>query len=252
VAVNPASRSRSAWAEDRLRRAIVSGELEPGERVLVELLAQEWEISATPLREALRTLAGEGLIVLESQRGARVAPVSPSELAEVYELRLIVEPLAIRLSFQAGDDEWLEGVEAAWRELRAVQAPGPPSPLDLEPAHTDFHLALVGRCGSHALIRLVAVLTTQAVRFRTLAAAERPGGNRRSLAEHGQLYEFARAGAGESGARLAAEHLSWPLATLGDEAFARAAERIAAVDSALTLAGMEALSPVGRRGRSRA
>ena len=86
-------RTRAEWAEDHLRRAIITGDLAPGERVFVEQLSATWRLSATPLREALRTLAGQGLIVLDAQRGARVAKVSVDEMMEVYELRLIVEPL---------------------------------------------------------------------------------------------------------------------------------------------------------------
>ena len=148
-------RSRTIWAEDRLRHAIVSGELAPGERVLIEPLAQAWDLSATPLREALRTLAGEGLVVLDAQRGARIAPVSEQELTEVYELRLIVEPLAFRLSVLACDETWLDRLDVAWAALQTAHAARPSSPLDLEPAHTDFHLALVANCGSDALLRLV-------------------------------------------------------------------------------------------------
>ena len=163
-------RSRTIWAEDRLRHAIVSGELAPGERVLIEPLAQAWDLSATPLREALRTLAGEGLVVLDAQRGARIAPVSEQELTEVYELRLIVEPLAFRLSVLACDETWLDRLDVAWAALQTAHAARPSSPLDLEPAHTEFHFALVANCGSDALLRLVSVLATQALRFRTLAA----------------------------------------------------------------------------------
>lgn len=235
------ARSRTVWAEDRLRRAIVSGELAPGARVRAERLAAEWEISATPLREALRTLAGEGLIVLDAQRGARVAPVSLEEVADVYELRLIAEPLAFRLSVESGDGQWLVGVEETWAALQRAQSARGVKPLDLEPAHTEFHLALVAACGSRSLLRLVTVLSTQALRFRTLAASRRPGGNRRSLAEHRRLCGLARAGDGAEGARLLAMHLAWPLATLGDEAVDRAASRLASLDPELAIAGLAAL-----------
>src|SRR5580765_1069962 len=56
--------SRTEWAEARLRSTIVSGELPPGARVRVEELAAKWDVSSTPLREAIRSLAGEGLITL--------------------------------------------------------------------------------------------------------------------------------------------------------------------------------------------
>ena len=98
--------------------------------MLIEPLAQAWNLSATPLREALRTLAGEGLVVLDAQRGARIAPVSEQELTEVYELRLIVEPLAFRLSVLASDEAWLDRLDAAWAALApdAWATPQPAGP----------------------------------------------------------------------------------------------------------------------------
>jgi DNA-binding GntR family transcriptional regulator len=226
-----APRSRTAWAEARLRLAIVAGELAPGSRVLVEPLAERWEISATPLREALRTLAGEGLIVLDPQRGARVSTVSLPEMVELYELRLMLEPYAFRLSLAARDPEWLEGVRAAWENLRLVQSRKAVSPLELEPAHTDFHLALAGGCESASLLRLVSTLSTQALRFRVLMAPGRPGGNRQSLAEHRRLVDLASAGAPEEGARFLALHLGWPLAAAVEEQeLARIAARLSGLD----------------------
>jgi DNA-binding GntR family transcriptional regulator len=235
-------RSRTAWAEARLRQAIVSGELEPGSRVLVESLAERWEISATPVREALRSLAGEGLIVLDPQRGARVSSVSLPDMVELYELRLMLEPYAFRLSLAERGSDWLDGVQAAWESLQLVQSRKAVSPLELEPAHTDFHLALAGGCASASLLRLVSTLSTQALRFRVLMAPDRPGGNRQSLTEHRRLAELAAKGAPDEGARFLALHLGWPLAAAVDDAgIARVVDRLAGLDAGVA-AGLAALA----------
>ena len=208
--------TRAEWAEERLRRAIIVGDFAPEQRILVEQLAAEWRLSATPLREALRTLAGEGLIVLDAQRGARVASVSIDEMIEVYELRLTVEPFALRLSIEADGLVWRERLGAAWEALDAAHRRRPKTPFELEPAHTDFHLALVGGCGSEALLRWTSLLATQALRFRMLVATRRPGGNRQSRAEHLRLYELATGGHPDEATSFLAEHISWPLATVVD------------------------------------
>ena len=111
--------SRTEWAEARLRSTIVSGELAPGARVRVEELAAKWEVSSTPLREAIRSLAGEGLITLSPQRGARVSEVSRGEMEDVYATRLMLEPYVLRLSLERAGDEWLAELERAWNELDA-------------------------------------------------------------------------------------------------------------------------------------
>jgi DNA-binding GntR family transcriptional regulator len=236
-------RTRTEWATDRLRRAIITGELAAGERVLVEQLAAEWRLSATPVREALRTLAGEGLVVLDAQRGARVAELSEQEMLEVYELRLMVEPYAFKLSIERSEPAWRERVARGWEQLRQAHARHATSPIDLEPAHTDFHVALVSGCGSDVLVRLTSLFATQALRFRTLLAPRRPGGNRQSSAEHRRLAELALAGSAEEGTSFLAMHLSWPLATaVPAEAMEARMQRLASLRPDLVLDGLAELT----------
>lgn len=238
--------TRAEWAEERLRNAIIVGDFAPDQRILVEQLAAEWRLSATPLREALRTLAGEGLIVLDAQRGARVASVSIDEMTEVYELRLTVEPFALRLSIEADEPGWRERLGTAWKMLDAAHGTRPKTPFDLEPAHTDFHLALVGGCGSETLLRFVSLLAHQALRFRTLVAPRRPGGNRQSRAEHLRLYELATSGQADEATSFLARHISWPLATvIESEAATRTIQRIGELRSDLVVEG---LAELGIRG----
>ncbi|MGA0205557.1 MAG: GntR family transcriptional regulator, partial [Ilumatobacteraceae bacterium] len=63
--------TRADWADERLRAEILTGRLRPGDRIPVERLAEAWGVSATPIRESLRRLAGDGLVDLTPQRGAR-------------------------------------------------------------------------------------------------------------------------------------------------------------------------------------
>jgi GntR family carbon starvation induced transcriptional regulator len=244
-------RTRAQWAEWRLREAIIAGELQPGARVRVEDLAVEWEVSSTPLREALRTLAGDGLIVLSPQRGARVATMSTGEMFGIWELRLLLETHALWLSLQNGDERWSGELDRVWRELDRAQRSKPKTPFGLEPAHTDFHRTLISGCGSATLLRATDQLAAQAMRFRTLAAPRRPGGPRQSRAEHRRLYRLAKARAVEEAVPVLAAHIGWPvLACIGVEAFEGMLERIAAMreQSELVLAGLRGvgeLEPVG-------
>lgn len=94
------AQSVSQQISDYLRAAIVQGAVKPGQRLIEETLAQELGVSRTPVREALRRLEAEGLIEFEAQKGARVRPVSADELAELYELRVLLEGHAARLAAQ--------------------------------------------------------------------------------------------------------------------------------------------------------
>ena len=216
--------SRTAWAEERLRSTIVSGELAPGSRVRVEELAERWQVSPTPLREAVRTLAGEGLITLRPQRGARVAEISAAEMQDVYATRVLLEPIVLRLSLERADEAWADGVSQAFAELEAAFAAGPETPLGLEPERGAFHRSLRLASGSPSLLRICEQLATQSLRYEVLTSAPTVNG----VAEHRELFEAAVALDEQSVIALSTLHLGRTVkSALGDEALATMVERVA-------------------------
>jgi DNA-binding GntR family transcriptional regulator len=88
-------RTAQAVVADRLRRAILSGQLPPGSRLLQAAVAEEMRTSTTPVREAMRELAGEGLLDLDPHRGVMVHTSTRQELEEIYQIRSLLEPVAI-------------------------------------------------------------------------------------------------------------------------------------------------------------
>ena len=104
-------RTSHQFVKDRLRRAIVRGELSGGTRLIQNDIASEFGVSTTPVREALRDLATEGLIRLDAHRGAIVHEVDAEEFAEIYEMRLVLEPLAVRRAIARITDEALDRAE---------------------------------------------------------------------------------------------------------------------------------------------
>ena len=78
-------------ATDKLRSAILSGQYQPGERLVEDRLSTEMGVSRVPIREALRQLATEGLVTVLPRRGASVAEVSPAVAADLVEVRAVVE-----------------------------------------------------------------------------------------------------------------------------------------------------------------
>ena len=85
----------SARIADEIRIAVLRGEMRPGMRIRQELLAAKFGASRIPVREALKQLENEGLVVLAPNRGAWIADVNSEESIEVYKIREVVEPLAI-------------------------------------------------------------------------------------------------------------------------------------------------------------
>ena len=88
-----------------LRNAIIHGELKPGERLMEEKLAKSLEVSRTPVREAIRMLELEGLVVMLPRKGAEVARITVEDLQETLEVRMAVEDLAVRLASLRIDEE---------------------------------------------------------------------------------------------------------------------------------------------------
>lgn len=87
---------RSEGLVDALREAILTGRYAPGTRLVQDDLAEAFGMSRIPLREALRRLEGEGLVVISPNRGAIVRPLAPKDVVDLYDLRLALEALALR------------------------------------------------------------------------------------------------------------------------------------------------------------
>lgn len=199
--------TRAEWVDSLLRRAILSGELRPGQKLLGEKLAEQWGVSATPLRESFQRLAGEGLVVIEPQRGARVAPIGAHDAAEVYELRLLLDPVALRGSIDAasvGDEvdvDYVVQVDRAYDALLAQHR----SSTAFHDAHHEFHLALVRWCPNQRLVRQVDQLLDQSQRYQALGGGAHRRGD--AAAEHRALRDAAVQGDADAAVATLVAHL---------------------------------------------
>jgi DNA-binding GntR family transcriptional regulator len=124
---------------NRLRDAILSGSLKPGEKVLEEQLCVEFGISRAPLREALRLLSQQGLVEHLPRRGSRVAEWSPSDILQLFALRHVLERHAVETALPMDEPESaLEPVRAALERMRRAR-----DELGRDDAHRRFHAAVV-------------------------------------------------------------------------------------------------------------
>src|ERR1035438_1986832 len=96
-----AAPSRTEAVLDAIKHAILAGELPPGQGLVETELAQMLGVSKTPVREALKTLAGAGLVTMSPYRGATVRAIDPASAAAIYDLRLLLEPEAVRRAVRA-------------------------------------------------------------------------------------------------------------------------------------------------------
>ena len=167
-----AGKTLSESAYDALRDDIIRGRLEPEAKLRIDDLRQTYDTGASPLREALNRLAGEGFVTTEGQRGFRVAPISLKDLKEITRLRIMLECEAIRESIRRGDDAWEAGIVAAFHRLSKVESEREHGFPEWELRNQEFHEALIGACDSTWLLRIRRTLYEQHKRYRLISILE--------------------------------------------------------------------------------
>lgn len=109
---------------DAVRRAIVSGQFKPGERLLEAELAERLGVSRAPLREALRQLEDEGLVLSAPHRGTTVARLTPNDVHEIYSLRRVLEELAVSIVVRSISPAELRSLRSLVSEMEAAAGRG--------------------------------------------------------------------------------------------------------------------------------
>jgi DNA-binding GntR family transcriptional regulator len=158
--------SRIEWVEDQLRQAILSGDLKPGERLLTAQLSERFQVSPTPLREALHRFAGEGLVEFVPQRGARVTDLSAADCAELSELRSLLEPRCVARSIEHRDEPWRQKVSSVSSELQAHWRAKPHDARVSETVYRSFYEVITSTCDSKRLRRYSRVIRDQSASYR--------------------------------------------------------------------------------------
>jgi DNA-binding GntR family transcriptional regulator len=143
------SQSLVELAVEHLRRDILSGRTDPGERLVEEQLTRRLGISRAPLREAMRLLAQQGLVEHIPRRGARVAILSDDDVRELYEVRDVLERHAVATTPPAADLAALKDTLEVMRQATADD-----NRLELANAHRRFHVEVVRLGGNHQLAAL--------------------------------------------------------------------------------------------------
>ena len=160
-------------AYQRLRSDLLSCRLPPGQRVKINDLCQQLEVSPGAVREALSRLTSEGFVTAEPQRGFRVAPISEQDLIDLTEARIEVELLCLRRAISFGDLAWEARVVSAGHQVsRTPQRDASDVERlseDWSMAHRAFHEALVSACDNQTLLQVRQKLYDQSERYRRLS-----------------------------------------------------------------------------------
>jgi DNA-binding GntR family transcriptional regulator len=198
----PDGRQGASQVHDRVREAILNADLAPGMVMSQVALADELGVSRTPLREALRRLQGEGLIEAEPNRRVRVAPITASDVEELYALRVTIEVESLRLSMPHLRSEHiarLQGYLAEMDHYAEVKDYG-----GWTVPHAAFHAQLTALAGERFSL-LLKQLFDHAERYRRLHIGHGPTA---WGADHRGILEAVKAGDTDKGAQLLARHFA--------------------------------------------
>lgn len=218
--LQPAGAPRTAHqlVRDALRRAIVTGELPAGTRLVQSEVAERLRVSTTPVREAMRDLAAEGLVHLRAHRGATVARLDLDDLREICALRGLLEAEALRRAALRITQEELDTAREMQQRLEAER-----DPEAWSRHHSEFHAFLTATARSPRLQALVEQLRASAGPY--VAAALRTAATPPADHDHQHLLivRTLEARAPDAAAHVAASHVAATLTSFERIADAQAA-----------------------------
>lgn len=160
---SPVALTKSAHAYNEVRRRIVSGALPSGSVIPQAALAEELGVSTTPLREAMRLLAAEGLIDLASHKDARVSELTAAEAEHLYAVRERLDPLAAALAATERTEAEAEEIQRLLAQLEPLKDSADAAALE---AHRDFHRAVYTASHNPLLVGILEGLWDKADRYR--------------------------------------------------------------------------------------
>ena len=169
-----------------LRQAILRGELKPGERLMEIQLANKLGVSRTPIREAIRKLELEGLVLMIPRKGAEVAEITEKNMLDVLEVRRALEELAVKLACERITEEEIQELKDAADAFQKILSAK--DITKIAEADEAFHDVIFKSTGNDRLIQLLNSLREQMYRYR-LEYLKREEYHPQLLEEHQQIID---------------------------------------------------------------
>jgi DNA-binding GntR family transcriptional regulator len=183
-------------AVEKIRAGILSGQLAPGYKLGAEELAAEFGMSRTPVREAFRTLASEGLVDLSENRGARVREWSADELDSLFETRESLEGMAVRRAAERITPAEVDYLHELAVQIAELAEPGPKQDLaEVQRLNGLFHTGIIAVAGSSSLSTAMTGIVHAAILGRTQESYDDEA-QRRSSNHHLEIVAALRLGDG--------------------------------------------------------
>ncbi|MFC3700263.1 GntR family transcriptional regulator [Reinekea marina] len=187
-----------------LRSRILSGDLAEGDLIRQELLAAEYDVSRMPVREALKRLDSEGLVVFTTNKGATVTKHSLEEIAEIFDLRVLLEVDLFSKSIPRMTEQDFEACQALLDKMEASYAAG--NVAEWGPLNAEFHGLLYAAANQSLTMQLLERISMQANRYVSMHIDQlRKADNAEN--EHRALLSFAKDRNIEVATSLLTKHL---------------------------------------------
>lgn len=201
----------TALAYEQVRASIVENRYAPGQRLIEQRIAAALGLSRTPVREALRMLEAEGLVVSERNRGAVVRPLSPTEIADLYGLRIRLESYAAELAAERSSDAEQAALWSAADDFGAVCTRAGTDDLEglrrINDANRVLHDAIVAAARHTRLAVMLSRTVDLPLVFQAFRSFGRAELERSDLFHH-LIVEAITRRAGGRAARLMSEHIA--------------------------------------------
>lgn len=210
--------SRTEVVLDEIRRGILTRELKPGQALVEAELAARLGVSKTPVREALKVLSNSGLVTFSPYKGASVCVVDAELAKSVYDVRMVLEPEAVRRSVERRSPDLLEDAAEALKEASAAISDKDQAALSL--LNRRFHRALYSGCGNPLMVSMLDDLKDRAALISVVGWEANPSW-RKEWNEHKAVLAAAKKGDADGAAGLLRAHigdfLDRILGAIGDE-----------------------------------
>jgi DNA-binding GntR family transcriptional regulator len=199
-------RTATDFVADSLRRSILNGDLEGGTRLSLAEIASNFDVSTTPVREALRELAFDGLVRIDSYRGGVVTAVTKEEVEEIVRIRQVLEPMAAREAVEAMTPQIMAEARAILEEMAASDS------WDVwVQGNRAFHRKIYEASSSQRLVSLIKSLQDTQVVFVSATLRKSPLLKETATRDHNEMIDALLAGDAERLVEVTVRHLTIPI-----------------------------------------
>ncbi|NLL66950.1 MAG: GntR family transcriptional regulator [Clostridiaceae bacterium] len=196
---------------ETLRKAIVSGDIKPGERLMEVSLAEQMGVSRTPVREAIRRLEAEGLVTMIPRKGTHVSELSVKDIMDVLEVRTVLDKLATDLAAKRIQPAQLKNLETVHKQyISCVEKDNMEGAIKKD---VEFHDIIYSASGNPRLVAVAASLREHIYRFRVIYMSDNLIAEN-VLNEHEEILEALREAQNNVASNLAEKHIRNQMETI--------------------------------------